>query len=98
MTEARLVTREQLAAALHGLLNIETGRWNAWQWNDPDAKTGGQDVTLNSSELAAAIFAALPAAAPAEGLREARAVCPKCGEVHVREVEAALARHESGSE
>jgi hypothetical protein len=50
MTEARLVTREQLAAAL---------RANPF----PDR--------MPMRERANAIFAALPVAAPAEGLREA---------------------------
>lgn len=58
MTEARLVTREQLAAALHKVIPYPS----TWP---------GDDQAKWSQHYADAIFAALPAAAPAEGLREA---------------------------
>jgi hypothetical protein len=97
MTEARLVTREQLLALLKD--------HSAW----PD-------------EAADAIFAALPAAAPAEGLREALirlveqpeepldadgfckhgllagVACSVWEHEPWEQARAALARHESGSE
>jgi len=93
MTEARLVTVEQLAAALRKI--------------GPDGRMA--EVT----ESAALIFAALPAAAPAEGLREALALLRKwhrwatltwkptdrTWDSLLEDTRAALARHESaGSE
>ena len=51
MTEARLVTREQLAAALRVVERQWDGEWPNWAQKD----------------MADAIFAALPAAAPASG-------------------------------
>ena len=60
MTEARLVTREQLAAALRTT--------DAEEWTDEGDHSILWGRTIDS--LADAIFAALPAAAPAEGVTD----------------------------
>jgi hypothetical protein len=111
-SEARLVTKEQLAAALRMIPN-----------GPFDDHLHGASAGL----LADAIFAALPAAAPAEGLlverlraaiayagyefrdpcdacggvpdsREPDVLCAWCGGINGRLIRAALARHESARE
>lgn len=76
MTEARLVTKEQLAAALHDNIPCKWGPHRGFL-----AKTHDEYHQWQAD----AIFAALPAAGPAEGLRREHKrnsghdFDPKCG-------------------